>query len=62
MWGPNPSSTLIKGTIFEENFVSRIRLQRLALLVWGKGTRFEEKLGGEPILIIEIVNTFLFVS
>ena len=42
----NPSTSLIKGTIFKEKKIGKISRQRLISIrwhfVWGKGTRFKE--------------------
>ena len=42
----NPSTRLIKGTIFKEVFLGKISRPRLISIrwnfVWGKGTRFKE--------------------
>ena len=54
----------MKGTIFTEHIFGKISRPRLISIrwnfVWGKGTRFQEFLGG-PILKIEIFNAFLFI-
>ena len=55
--GPNPSTRLMKRTIFQTCFFGKISRPRLISIrwnfVWGKGTRFKEFFGG-PILIVEI--------
>ena len=60
----NPSAGTIKGTISKEQLLDKNRLQRLAtirwLFVWGKETTFKD-FWGEPILIVEIFNTFLLI-
>ena len=61
----NPSTRLIKGTIFKDLFLGKISRPRLLSIrwnfVWGKKGLNLKKFSGGPILNIEIFNAFLFI-